>query len=113
MTDAQDVVNYYHTKQKYVTTVGCASTVAKKVKAKVYGTIRVMKRENWKGRYVAVSRDRKGRFKSWRKWSPKEPIPKKTEYREIYTKEGTGEEVYKEVVDIIDRYEWEYYKVES
>lgn len=33
------------------------------------------KRENWKGRYFTVTRDPRGRFVTWRRWTWKKKIP--------------------------------------
>lgn len=84
-----------------------------KKRLKVYGTARIMKRENWKHKYRAVSRDRKGRFKTWRKWSPKMPIEVKKAYLERYVEAPTGKEVYEKVKEEIEMWKWIKYEVES
>lgn len=44
-------------------------TKTRKVKKRTEGVS--IKRENWKGKYVSVARDKRGRILSWNKWSSK------------------------------------------
>jgi len=80
--------------------------------AKVYGYARRGHRENWKHHYVEVHRDSKGRFISYKKWSPKEPIGK-PEYVEKWIKARTGKELYQEVREEYGKYEWVDFDVKS
>lgn len=76
-------------------------------KLKVYGTAKRGHRENWKGKYMEVRRDKHGRFLSTKKWSPKRPIgkPKYEEFEVPATK--------KAVVEKYKAHEWVKMEVKS
>ena len=75
------------------------------IRLKVYGTTQGEKRLIRKGKAIAVSRDKKGRFKSVRKWSPKKPN-KKAQYKEIYVEARNGKEVIEETLKVAENYDW-------
>ena len=75
------------------------------IRAKVYGTIQGEKRIIRRGKAIAVSRDNKGRFKSVRKWSPKNPI-RRAQYKEIYVEARTGRELIREVQNVVGFHDW-------
>lgn len=82
------------------------------IKAKVYGTIKGEKRIHRKGHYYSVTRDKKGHFKTIRKWSPKKPN-RKPEYKEKYIEAKKGKEVKEKVIEAIEEDQWSEFNVES
>jgi len=75
------------------------------IRVKVYGAIRGEKRIIRRGKAFAVKRDGNGRFRSFRKWSPKQPC-KRQRYREIYIEGATGREVIRETQRVVYHYDW-------
>ena len=82
------------------------------IRLKVYGTTKGEKRFTRKGRYYTASRDKKGHFKTCRKWSPKYPnIP--DQYREIYAEAKTGKELMEKVQKQTEKYQWTKGRIET
>ena len=92
-----------------------------KRKLKVYGTRRRGHREKHfvkkegKYRYKEVRRDRKGRFMSVKKWSPKKPISKEvyTEVEPLIIDYTTGKEALEKVRETVKEWEWIDFEAES
>jgi len=82
------------------------------IRAKVYGTVKGEKRIHRKGHYYSLMRDKKGRFKGFRKWSPKRPNIK-PEYKEKYIEAETGKEAKEKVVEAIEEEDWDKFEVET
>jgi len=93
--------------------------MVRKKQLKVYGTRIKGHRERWvvkgKGRYVWVRRDRKGRFRAYGKWSPKEPLKETvfTEVEPLIIEYVTGKEAYSKVIDAVKEWEWISFEAES
>lgn len=76
-----------------------------KIRVKVYGTMQGEKRIIRRGKAYAVKRDQNGKFKSFRKWSPKQPC-KRDRYKEIYVEGSTGREVIRETQKVVYLHDW-------
>jgi hypothetical protein len=86
---------------------------------KVYGTRKRGHRERWivKGKrvYREVRRDKKGRFISAKKWSPKKPIGKEvfTEIDPLIVDYDTGKEALSKMRETTREWEWIKFEAES
>jgi len=93
----------------------------RKKELKIYGTRRRGHRERWyikaekKGRYKEVRRDKKGRFISTKKWSPKKPIKEETftETEPLLVDYTTGKEALEKVRETVREWEWIDFEAES
>lgn len=90
----------------------------KAIQIKVYGVARERmgeKRVLRKGKYFSVARDKKGRFVSCRKWSPKRPNVKEyRKYVEEFREATTGREARQTVAEEYEKYpEWVDFEVET
>ena len=88
------------------------------VKVKIYGVARARmgeKRILRRGRYYSATRDKKGRFVSYRKWSPKRPNVKEwRKYVEEFREVATGREAKQAIVKEYAKYpEWVDFEVET
>jgi len=77
---------------------------------KVYGTRKRGHREHWKGKgvYKEVRRDKKGRFISVKKWSPKNPISKsvRSEMQPLIIEYSNSKEALAKVRETVKEWEW-------
>ena len=90
----------------------------REIELKIYGTARVKrgeKRIRRRGKYYAVTRDKKGRFTSIRNWSPKKTNIRETRrYVEEFKTVSTGKEAKLEVLQEYHKYpEWIDFGVET
>jgi len=79
--------------------------MTKKIRLKVYGAVKGEKRIKRKRHYYSVMRDKRGHFKSIRKWSQKKPN-KPSEYKEKYLEAETGKEAKQKVAEAIEEEQW-------
>ena len=86
--------------------------MVKKIEVRVYGTIAGEKRMLRRGHYYSVTRDKYGHFKTTRKWSQKRPNLK-AHYEEKDLTAETGREAKEKIVETIEEYDWDEYKVKS
>jgi len=95
--------------------------MAKVRRLKIYGTRRRGHREKHfvkkqgKYRYREVRRDKKGRFISVKKWSPKKPIGEEvfTELQPLIIGYETGREALEKVKEAVREWEWIEFEAES
>lgn len=85
--------------------------MSKQLRLKVYGAVKGEKRILRKGHYYAETRDKLGRFKKFRKWSPKRPV-KPERYLEKYVEAKTGLEARTKVAEAVTEEVWIKKKVE-
>lgn len=79
--------------------------MSRQIRLKVYGTVKGEKRLTRKHRYYTVTRDKYGKFKSFRKWSQTRPNKPAT-YKEKYVTTPTGKEAKKKVAEAIEEEQW-------
>lgn len=90
-----------------------------KKQLKIYGTRKRGHREHWivkgKGVYREIRRDKKGRFISAKKWSPKNPLSKEifTETQPLIIESRTGKEALLKMREAVKEWEWTEMKVLS
>ena len=85
--------------------MGVVCTVAKKIRLKVYGAVKGETRIKRKGHYYSVLRDKYGKFKSTRKWSPKRPNKPDRPKVEKYI-EAERKDIREKVAEAIEEEQW-------